>query len=207
MVSAFCPIGACGVERATDSFHYARRMARATRVLGLALAALGFVPIAYAVVLVGWQTLHWLQTHVWAALPLRLLVDPALFANPHLAGIAPLIPSAEWTWANHPRSLILANKLLGVVLDRVHIGVLAVAAGYGLITLGRAIAERQALIIEWQDRQRADRRRRAAQYAAEARTTRFERTPMASFATSTRSPGRSAGTVGPSQPNQMTSSG
>jgi glutathione S-transferase len=39
------------------------------------------------------------------------------------------------------------------------------------------------------------------------RLTRFESTPIASFATSTRSPASSAGSVGPSQPNQTTSPG
>src|SRR5262249_9779109 len=37
--------------------------------------------------------------------------------------------------------------------------------------------------------------------------TRFASTPIASFTTSTRSPSFSAGSVGPSQPNQMMSSG
>lgn len=41
----------------------------------------------------------------------------------------------------------------------------------------------------------------------QAKTTRLASTPIASFATSTTSPGLSAGSVGPSQPNQMTSFG
>ena len=37
-------------------------------------------------------------------------------------------------------------------------------AGWAVISLGRALAARQADTIEWQERQRADRLRRAAQY-------------------------------------------
>lgn len=49
---------------------------------------------------------------------------------------------------------------------------------------------------------RADAPRR--RYSA---TTRLDSTPIASLTTSTRSPGLSAGSVGPSQPNQITSFG
>jgi hypothetical protein len=37
-----------------------------------------------------------------------------------------------------------------------------------MIALGRAVVERQAPIIERQDRERSDRLRRVAQYAAES---------------------------------------
>jgi hypothetical protein len=47
----------------------------------------------------------------------------------------------------------------------------------------------------------------AQSYGVQAETTRLASTPIASFTTSTRSPGFSAGSVGPSQPNQMTSFG
>ena len=50
------------------------------------------------------------------------------------------------------------------MLDRVHLGLLAAAAGYALIEAGRQIMARQAEILESQARQRADRMRRVAQY-------------------------------------------
>jgi nitrate reductase gamma subunit len=125
---------------------------------------LGFVPFLYALALLAWQGFAWLHTGAWVALPMRLLVDPSLLANPKLASIAPFIPSVDWVWANHPESLLLANKLLALLLDRVHIGVLAALAGYAMMALGREIAARQAEIVEWQERQRADRLRRIAEY-------------------------------------------
>jgi hypothetical protein len=140
-------------------------MARASRLLGLALACLGFAPLLYALGLLAWQAYTWLYSGAWVALPARLLVDPALLESPKLGGIAPFIPAFDWGWANHPRSLLLANKLLGVLLDRVHLGVYAALAGYALIELGRDIAARQTYILAWEAQQRADRLRRAAMYA------------------------------------------
>lgn len=140
-------------------------MARATRLLGLALAFTGFAPLLYALGLLAWQGFTWLHTGAWVALPARLLVDPSLLASPKLAGVAPFVPSFDWAWANHPRSLLFANNLLGVLLDRVHLGVYAALAGYGLIELGRDIVARQAYVLEWQAQQRADRLRRAALYS------------------------------------------
>lgn len=49
--------------------------------------------------------------------------------------------------------------------------------------------------------------RRTSLKKNQSATTRLASTPIASFVTSTRSPGFSAGSVGPSQPNQMTSFG
>ena len=140
-------------------------MARATRLLGLALAFLGFAPLLYALGVLAWQGFTWLHTGAWVALPARLLVDPSLLESPKLVGVARFIPSFDWGWANHPRALLLLSKLLGVLLDRVHLGVYAALAGYGLVGLGREIAARQAYILEWHARQRADRLRRAAVYA------------------------------------------
>jgi hypothetical protein len=134
-------------------------------MLSLGLTVLGFFPLVYALGLLGWQVSVAVIGAGWVALPGRLLVDPSLLANPQLAGIAPFIPSIDWGWANHPRSFVMASKLLGVLLDRVHLGVFAALAGYGLIVLGRDLAARQAYVLEWQAQQRADRLRRVAQYA------------------------------------------
>ena len=140
-------------------------MPRATRLLGLVLARVGLAPLLYALGLIAWQGFTWLHTGAWVALPARLLFDPSLLARPELGAIAPFIPSFDWGWANHPRTLVLASKLLGVLLDRVHLGVYAALAGYALIELGREITARQAYVLEWQAQQRADRLRRAALYA------------------------------------------
>jgi hypothetical protein len=140
-------------------------MARLTRFLGLALVALGLAFFVYAAGLLAWQAFTWLLAGAWVPLPGRLLVDPSLLADPKLASIAPLIPSLNWTWANHPASLTFASKVLGVLLDRLHLGVFAVLAGYLLVEYGREVAARQAYVLEWQARQRADRRRRMAEYA------------------------------------------
>lgn len=139
-------------------------MASTTRLLGLGLAVLGVPFLAYALALLAWQALMWLHTGAWTALPSRLLVDPTLLESPRLSSVAPFIPSFDWGWANHPQLLRLPSKLLGVVLDRVHLGLLSAAAGYALIAAGRQIMARQAEILEWQARQRADRMRRIAQY-------------------------------------------
>jgi hypothetical protein len=140
-------------------------MARTTWLLALTLKKLGFVPIAYGLGLLAWQAVACALGAGWVGLPGRLLVDPSLLANPQLASIAPFIPSFHWGWANDPHSLVMASKLLGVLLDRVHLGVFAALAGYGLIALGRELAARQAYILEWDAQQRADRLRRVAQYA------------------------------------------
>ena len=140
-------------------------MARTTWLLALTLKKLGFVPIAYALGLLAWQAVACALGAGWVALPGRLLVDPSLLANPQLASIAPFIPSFHWGWASHPHSFVMASKLLGVLLDRVHLGIFAALAGYGLIALGRELAARQAYILEWEAQQRADRLRRVAQYA------------------------------------------
>ena len=140
-------------------------MARLTQLLGHALVALGFACFVYATGLLAWQGLTWLLTGQWVALPARLAVDPSLLADPRLASIAPFIPSFDWPWANHPHSHMLANKLLAVLLDRGHLGVFALLAGYLFVEHGRGVAVRQAYVIEWHARQRADRRRRVAQYA------------------------------------------
>lgn len=129
------------------------------------MSALGGAFFVYAIGLLAWQGLTWLLTGGWVALPGRLLVDPSLLADPRLASVAPFIPSVDWTWANHPGSLRTVNKLLAVLLDRVHLSVFAALAGYLLVEAGREITARQAYVLEWQARQRADRQRRVAQYA------------------------------------------
>jgi hypothetical protein len=139
-------------------------MARLTRLFAQALVILGLAPVAYAIGLVAWQAVTWVQTRAWVALPGRLLVDPAALQAPSLAAVAPFIPSLDWAWANHPKVLIMLGRVLGVVLDRMHLGLLVALAGWAVISLGRALAARQAETIEWQERQRADRLRRAAQY-------------------------------------------
>jgi hypothetical protein len=139
-------------------------MARIRRLLAQALVILGLAPMAYALGLLGWQAWHWALTRAWVPLPIRLLVDPAAQQAPQLAAIAPYIPGIDWAWANHPHALTLPVRVLGVVLDRLHVGLIAVLLGWAIIALGRAMAARQDEIIEWQERQRADRLRRAAQY-------------------------------------------
>lgn len=139
-------------------------MARIRRLLAQALVILGLAPMAYALGLLGWQAWHWALTRAWVPLPLRLLVDPAAQQAPQLAAIAPYIPGIDWAWANHPHVLTLPVRVLGVILDRLHVGLIAVLVGWAIIALGRAMAARQDEIIEWQERQRADRLRRAAQY-------------------------------------------
>jgi len=139
-------------------------MARIRRLLAQALVILGLAPMAYALGLLGWQAWHWALTRAWVPLPIRLLVDPAAQQAPQLAAIAPYIPGIDWAWANHPHALTLPVRVLGVVLDRLHVGLIAVLLGWAVIALGRAMAARQDEIIEWQERQRADRLRRAAQY-------------------------------------------
>ena len=122
-------------------------MARIRRLLAQALVILGLAPMAYALGRLGWQAWHWALTRAWVPLP-----------------IAPYIPGIDWAWANHPHALTLPVRVLGVVLDRLHVGLIAVLLGWAVIALGRALAARQDEIIEWQERQRADRLRRAAQY-------------------------------------------
>lgn len=139
-------------------------MARLTRLLAQTLVILGLAPVAYALSLLGWQAFAWAHAGAWVPLPARLLVDPAGLQAGKLASIAPFIPSVEWAWANHPTKLVMLGKVLGVIVDRAHIGVIAALLGYALIELGRGLAARQAEIIAWQERERADRRRRVAQY-------------------------------------------
>lgn len=139
-------------------------MARLTRLLAQALVLLGLAPIAYALGLLGWQAVNWIHTGTWVALPARLLVHASALQAPRFAGVAPFVPAVDWTWANHPQVLVMPSRVLGVILDRAHIGLLAVLVGWALIACGRSIAARQAEIIGWQQRQRADRLRRAAQY-------------------------------------------
>ena len=139
-------------------------MARLTRVFAQAIVLLGLAPIAYAVGLLAWQIVNWIHTGAWVGLPARLLVHASALAAPQFAAVAPFLPAGEWGWANQPQVLIMQSRVLGVVLDWVHIGVIAALIGWALIALGRSIAARQAEIIEWQDRQRSDRLRRAAQY-------------------------------------------
>ena len=139
-------------------------MPRLTRLLAQALVILGLAPVAYAIGLVAWQVYNWSITRAWVALPGRLLVDPAALQAPALAAVAPFVPSIDWAWANHPKVLIMLGRVLGVLLDRAHLGLLAVLAGWALVSIGRALASRQAEEIAWRERQRADRLRRAAQY-------------------------------------------
>src|SRR5690349_19647257 len=119
-------------------------MARLTRLFAQALVILGLAPVAYAIGLVAWQAVTWVQTRAWVALPGRLLVDPAALQAPSLAAVAPFIPSLDWAWANHPKVLIMLGRVLGVVLDRMHLGLLVALAGWAVISLGRALAARQA---------------------------------------------------------------
>jgi hypothetical protein len=139
-------------------------MPRLLRVLAQALVILGLAPVAYAIGLFGWQAYTWAVTGAWVALPGHLLVDPAALQAPRLTAVAPFIPSVDWPWANHPRVAILLGRVLGVILHYLHVGVVAALAGCALIAVGRGIAARQSELIEWQERQRADRLRRAAQY-------------------------------------------
>jgi hypothetical protein len=139
-------------------------MARLTRLLAQTIVLLGLAPVAYAIGLVGWQAVTWMHTGAWVPLPARILVNASAHAAPRLAEVAPFIPGMDWSWANHPQSFFMLSRVLGVVLDRAHVGLVAALAGWAVIAFGRSIAARQAEIIEWQERQRADRLRRAAQY-------------------------------------------
>jgi len=139
-------------------------MAHVTRLFAQALVILGLAPIAYALALVAWQAFTWLHGGGWVPLPARLLVDPAALQAPRLAAVAPFLPGVDWSWANHPKVLVMPSRVLGVILDRAHVGLIAALAGWALIAIGRGIAARQAELIEWQQRSRADRLRRAAQY-------------------------------------------
>jgi hypothetical protein len=141
-------------------------MARITRLLAQTLVILGLAPVACALALVGWQVYTWLHGGGWVPLPGRLLVDATLREAPSLAAIAPFIPGVDWPWLGHPTILILPTRVLGVILNGLHLGVLVALVGWALIAWGRALACRQAEVIEWQERLRADRLRRAAQYRA-----------------------------------------
>jgi hypothetical protein len=140
-------------------------MARLNRLLAQALVILGLAPVAYALALLGWQVFTWLHGGGWVPLPARLLVDARALQAPGLAGVAPFIPGvSDWPWLAHPKILIMPSRVLGVILERAHVGALAALAGWALIAFGRGMAARQAEILEWQERERADRLRRAAQY-------------------------------------------
>ena len=140
-------------------------MARLNRLVAQALVILGLAPVAYALALLGWQVFTWLHGGGWVPLPARLLVDAPALRAPALAGVAPFIPGgADWPWLAHPKILVMPARVLGVILDRVHVGALAALAGWALVAFGRGMAARQAEILEWQRRERADRLRRAAQY-------------------------------------------
>lgn len=139
-------------------------MARFNLVLAQALVILGLAPVACALGLLGWQVFTWLHGGGWVPLPARLLVDHGARNAPGLAGLAPFIPGTDWPWLGHPKILIMPARVLRVILDGVHLGVLAALAGWALIAWGRGIAARQAELLEWQERLRADRLRRAAQY-------------------------------------------
>ena len=141
-----------------------RRMARVNRLLAQTLVILGLAPVAYALCLLGWQVFTWLHGGTWVPLPARLLVDAQALQAPNLASVAPYIPGIDWGWANHPKVLVMPGRVLGVILDRAHVGVPALAFGWAIIAFGRSLAMRQAEVIEWQRQERADRLRRAAQY-------------------------------------------
>ena len=140
------------------------RMARFNRLLAQALVILGLAPVACALALLGWQVFTWLHGGAWVALPGRLLVDASARHAPGLAGFAAFLPGLDWPWLSHPKLLVVPTRVLALLLDRLHIGVLISLAGWALIAWGRALAARQAEVIEWQERLRADRLRRAAQY-------------------------------------------
>lgn len=140
-------------------------MARATTLFGLALRFLGLAAFLYAAALLAWQAFTFVMTGAWVALPTRVLVDAAALHAPKLASLAPFVPGVDWAWANHPHSLRLLNRLLGVLLDRVHLSLFVAALGYGLMELGAYVVACQAARLERQASARADRRRRIAQYA------------------------------------------
>ena len=140
------------------------RMARFNRLLAQALVILGLAPVACALALLGWQVFRWLHGGGWVPLPGRLLVDASAREAPNLATLAPFLPGVDWPWLGHPTILILPTRVLAVILDGLHVGVLFALAGFALIAWGRALAARQTEVIEWQERLRADRMRRAAQY-------------------------------------------
>ena len=140
------------------------RMARFNRLLAQALVILGLAPVACALALLGWQVFTWLHGGAWVPLPGRLLVDESARNAPGLAGFAPFLPGVDWPWLSHPKLLVMPTRVLALILDRLHIGVLFSLAGWALIAWGRTLAARQAEVLEWQERLRADRLRRAAQY-------------------------------------------
>lgn len=150
-----------GGDRATATLG---RMARFNLVLAQALVILGLAPAACALALLGWQIFTWLHGSGWVPLPGRLLVDESARQAPSLAGLAPFLPGVDWPWLDHPKILILPSRVLALVLNSLHIGVLVALAGLALVAWGRRLAARQAEMIEWQERLRADRLRRAAQY-------------------------------------------
>ncbi len=139
-------------------------MPRLTRLFAQAIVLVGLAPIAYALGLLGWQAINWLHSGTWVALPARLLVNASALQAPRFADVVPYVPAVDWAWANHPHVLVMLSRVLGVILDRAHIGVIAALVGWAIIAFGRSLAARQDELIEWQRRQRADRLRRAAQY-------------------------------------------
>lgn len=140
-----------------------RFRARALWAFGTGLMLAGLLVLVWALGLLLWQCITWLETSVWLPLPARLaFIDQAQLQAPNLRVVLEVIPELPSAWLSDRDGWRGLQKLAVLLVDRVHIGVPAAALAYCAIAAGNAISLPQVAALH-AEKERTNRRLRRAQ--------------------------------------------
>jgi hypothetical protein len=122
--------------------------ARTVFFFAVVLVAAGLVPVLYLVALFVWQIAARVQAGSWVPFPATLLFSEHSFA---------FIPEFPW----------VAPKVLALILDRLHLGLVFALPGLVVMAFGVLVALRQKALIRALKQRAEDRLRRVREYRRE----------------------------------------
>jgi hypothetical protein len=129
--------------------------ARTALLFAMGLTAGGLALVLYFAALFAWQLGVVFQGGGWVPLPATLLfTDRSLLEAGKAAAVLPYIPDFPWT----------ADRWVGVVLERIHVGLVFALLGAALMARGLLSSSRQAAALRADRQRHEDRLRRVADY-------------------------------------------
>jgi hypothetical protein len=139
--------------------------ARTLLLFFAAVVVVGLLPLVYFGGLVAWQFDVRLDGSKWVALPATLMfIDHALLQSGKAAPVLAYIPQLDWAWNAREVADGLGPQLVGLILDKLHVGLVPALIGCAIIALGIAGVLRQSALIRMQKDRSKDRVRRIAEY-------------------------------------------
>lgn len=130
--------------------------ARTALVFAMGLTAGGLALVLYFAALFAWQLSMLFQAGgSWVPLPATLLfTDQSLLEAGKASPVLPYIPELAWS----------PHRTVGVVLDRLHVGLVFALLGAGLMARGLLSTSRLAAAVRAERQRHEDRLRRVADY-------------------------------------------